>query len=236
MSTVLYGVGAGPGDPELITVRGLRLLQSAGSVFLAATRPGASYVGAIVAQYLQPGQEVVELVCPPYRQRAAVEARWRELADAVARRLADGTHGVFVSEGDPSLYSTFQYLAAGLRRHPTISVETVPGVSAMNAAAALAGQPLALWDERLAVLPVTHEGADIASLLARFESVALLKAGGTLAKIATAVERLEDHAQVALVRRAGRPEQAVLRDLDAIRSAEADYFSTVLVRRKGDSA
>ena len=234
MSGILYGIGAGPGDPELITVKGLRLLREAGVIFVPATRPGESYARQIVVEYLEPDrQQVVELVCPAYRERQQIERRWAELAELVAQRLAGDANGVFVSEGDPSLYSTFQYLAAALRRdHPSIRVETVPGVSSVSAAAAFAGLPLALWDERLSILPAVHDRDALLDLLRQTDNAALLKVSGALDAALDAVQSLGGRVQVALVRRAGRPEQSILRDLAAMRAAQPDYFTTLLIRKE----
>lgn len=236
MSRVLYGIGVGPGDPELITVKGLRLLQQARVVFFPATRPGQSYARQIVDAYLDAQrQQLVELVCPAYRDRAAILRRWDELAELVAQALHDGAHGAFVSEGDPSLYSTFQYLASALRRlHSTIEIGTIPGITSVSAAAALAGMPLALWDERLAIVPAIHDSQALFELLQQGHNTALLKVSGALGLALEAVERLGPDVEVALVRRAGRPDEAVISDPNLMLELEPDYFTTLLVRRKSE--
>ena len=229
----LFGVGVGPGDPELITVKGLRLLQRVRRVFLPATAPGRSYAGTIAACYLDPSrQEVVELVCPPLRDRAALLARWTELAHDVAVRLGDGEDAVFLTEGDPSLYSTFQYLRQALARdYPDVPISAVPGITSVSAAAAVAGMPLAMWDERLAIIPGTAPPEAIASALAGFETVALLKPSRAVPVIeATLPEGTEGEADVTLVRRAGRPEQAIFTGGAALREAPSDYFSLLIAR------
>ena len=232
MSEILYAIGAGPGDPELITAKGLRLLQSAEIVFVPATRAGNSYSLSIVEQYLDRGrQQIVELLCPPYRDRGAVEARWLELAGLVAGQLTPGRSGAFVCEGDPSLYSTFLHLRRGLiTAHPTVQIVVVPGVTSISASAALAGFPLAGWDERLLIAPAAHEPDALEALLAVAETVALLKPGRMLPAFVDSIAA-EPGVEAALVRRAGRPEQAVLHDPAAMAQAGDDYFTTLLVRR-----
>jgi precorrin-2/cobalt-factor-2 C20-methyltransferase len=228
MTGVLYGVGLGPGDPELITLKGLRLLQRVERVFVAATTPDRSYALAIAAPHLdQARQQIVRLVCPPLRDRAALIARWDDLAGEVAAAQADGRDAVFLTEGDPSLYSTFLYLRDALQRlFPAVRVETVPGINAISAAAALANVPLAIWDERLAVVPGTASEATVRAALAEFETVALLKPARAAALVAP-------DAEVTLVRRAGRPDEAVRHGAQALAEAADDYFSLLIVRQRG---
>jgi precorrin-2/cobalt-factor-2 C20-methyltransferase len=174
---------------------------------------------------------VVELVCPPFRDRAALLARWSELAGQVAARLGAGGDAAFLTEGDPSLYSTFQYLRLALARdHPAVRIEVVPGVTSACAAAAAAGVPLAMWDECVALLPGTAEEGLLRAALRDFHTVALLKPRAAiplLAQTASAGAR-----EVTVVQRVGRPEQAIMHGEAAAARAVEDYFSLVLVRAK----
>jgi precorrin-2/cobalt-factor-2 C20-methyltransferase len=233
MTGILYAIGAGPGDPELISVKGLRILREANVVFLPSTREGHSFARSIIQDYLQPErQQIVELVCPPYRDRDAIRRRWEELAIGVAARLSEGDTCAFVCEGDPSLYSTFFHLQRGLvRTLPGAQIRVVPGVNAVSAAAALAAFPLATWDERLLIAPFVYQGAPIESLFEQAETVALLKPGRSLPALLDTLERLGSGTDSALVRRAGRPEQEVITDRQAMRRATEDYFTTLLLRR-----
>jgi len=234
MSAFLYGIGAGPGDPELITVQGLRLLRAAEVVFLPATREGSSYAGSIVQAYLdRQRQRVIELVCPAYRERALVIERWTELARRVSSLLRPNRSGAFVCEGDPSLFSTFLHLRKALERDsPEIDVRTIPGVTSVSAAAAAASFPLATWDERLLIAPATHDHATLDTLLDLADSVAVLKPGATLPKLVAALQQSRHSVRAALVRRVGRPEQDIFTDPASMQLAQPDYFTTLLVRRE----
>jgi len=230
----LYGIGIGPGDPELITLRGMKLVQSLRRVYLPATAPGRSYAGEIAASYLDPArQEVVQLVCPPLRNREALQRRWAELASEVAAALADGEDAAFLTEGDPSLYSTFQYLAAALRRdHPQLPIQIVPGVTSVCAAAAVAGRPLAMWDEAFAIVPATASPEVLAAALQAADGLAVLKPGSGADGLMRMLIERETELDVALVRRAGRPEQSIAVSQAAFVEAPLDYFSLLLVRRR----
>jgi precorrin-2/cobalt-factor-2 C20-methyltransferase len=231
MRARLAAVGAGPGDPELITVRGLRLLREAETVFFPATREGASFAQQIISGYLDPErQQLVELLCPPYREQALLKRRWLELAAVVRETLANRKSGVFVCEGDPSLYSTFYYLREGLEQAaPEILIDIVPGVNAVSASAAVAGLPLAIWDERLLIAPAPADPDTLRRYFSDAETLALLKVGANFDPVLKAIKQVG--ARSIMVRRAGRPEQQVLVDADAMRDAGIDYFTTLLVKK-----
>lgn len=229
----LYGIGVGPGDPELITLKGLRLLQRASVVFLPATAPGRSMAGTIARPHLAPErQRLVELVCPPLRDRAALLTRWRELAHAVARTLGDGGDAAFITEGDPSLYSTWQYLSAALHTaFPEIRTETVPGVASPLAAAAIAGLPLAMWDEPFAIAPASAPKEALHALAGACRTLALLKPSARPEALPDLAQIAGEGAQFSAVRRAGWPEQRIARGEAALRLAGEDYFTVALLRR-----
>lgn len=231
----LHGIGIGPGDPELITLKGLRLLEQIDLVFLPATAPGRSYAGTIAAPYLSANrQRIVHLVCPPYRDRSALVGRWTELAHDVAAELADGHDAAFLTEGDPSLYSTFQYLSHALRlHHPDVPIAIVPGVTSACAAAALAGMSLGTWDERLAIVPGTSSSESLQETLESFDTTVVLKPGAAMECLASLLRERGNALDVTLVRRAGRPEEAVLRGAEAIAQCADDYFSLLIARRVG---
>jgi precorrin-2/cobalt-factor-2 C20-methyltransferase len=216
-----------------MTLRGLRTLNSADAVFLPATRGGMSYARSIVEEYLdEDRQEIVELVCPAYRDRAAIKSRWVELAQIVHERLGSGRTGVFICEGDPSLYSTWIHLRAGLKQiRSSLELRTIPGVTSVSAAAAMADFPLAGGNDCVLITPAAIDGAVLARSLEHAETLALLKQGGQLTMLADALQSVAPSARVALVRRAGRPNELILHGSDAIRTAAADYFTTVLISR-----
>jgi precorrin-2/cobalt-factor-2 C20-methyltransferase len=226
----LYGIGLGPGDPELITVKGLRLLREAAVVFLPVRSPGQeSYAGVIAANYLDRArQEIVSLVFPSGRGERD-EARWAANADLIASRLAGGRLGVFLTEGDPLLYSTFVHVLLPLReRHPEVTVDVVPGVWSGSAAAAALGEPLVDGDERLAIIPAAYAGPELRAALGEYDTLVLLKAGTRLGSLRRLIG--EVGARAVWVQRVGRPEQRVERDLSRLRTREADYFTLLIVR------
>lgn len=229
----LYGVGVGPGAPDLLTLRAARVLRAV--PVLATPRRSdddESLAGRIAAEAVGPvaGQERLPLTFPMTRDPAARRLARRAAAAAVGARLAAGRAVAFVTEGDPMLYSSFLDLLAEAGRHfPAAPVAVVPGVTSLTTVAAAALLPLADGDGGLAVLPAARALDDLAGLAARFETIALVKAGGVLPALVDALERAGLLGRAVLVCDASTERERVVRDLRAAAAAPAGYFSTVLV-------
>ena len=229
----LSAIGLGPGDPELLTLKGLRLLREAQVVFAPLRAAGASsYALELAWPHLDLAhQQVVTLLYPLARGAAPDPEQWRFNARQIAGRLVDGAPGAFLTEGDPLLYSTFIPTLLALRdEFPALPVRIVPGVSSITAAAALAQAPLARLDERLAILPATAGAAALTTALRDFETVVLLKVSACFEQVLDLLESLGRLDQALLVERVGTPRERQVRDLRALRGQPPDYFSLVIVR------
>jgi precorrin-2/cobalt-factor-2 C20-methyltransferase len=229
----LTAIGLGPGDPELITLKGLRLLREARIVFAPVRSEGArSYALELAWPHLDLArQEVASLLYPMTLDQPPDEGQWRFNARRIATRLADGSAGAFLTEGDPLLYSTFIPTLLALRdEFPGLPIQVVPGVSSVTAAAALAQVPLARLDERLAVIPATAPDAALREALGSFETVVLLKVAARFERILDLLDSLGRLDGALLVERVGTPRERVVRDLRALRGRRPDYFSLVIVR------
>ncbi|MFP4563999.1 MAG: precorrin-2 C(20)-methyltransferase, partial [Spirochaetia bacterium] len=194
---ILYGIGIGPGDPELITLKGLSLIEKVtregGTVFVPAGKlVDGSLAKEIVRRMGTETSNWRELEFPMTTDTADLEARWREAADTIADVLvgpADsqragpaGTAGVggaaFLTLGDPSVFSTWIYLRRQMEiLHPKIRCLTVPGIQTMNAAAALLELPLVEGKENLAFLPAPDDPEELNFLLPHFDTIVLYKIG-----------------------------------------------------------
>jgi precorrin-2/cobalt-factor-2 C20-methyltransferase len=232
----LYGVGVGPGASDLITLRALRVLRTADVLALPrASRYAASTAFRIVKPALGevPGQERLLLTFPMARDPQKLARAWRSALDAIGARLERGRSVAFVTEGDPSLFSTFIYLQREARlRWPGLAIEVVPGVSSLAAVPAVSGVPLADGQERIAIVPAAYGISDLDDLLARFDTVVLMKIGPEMPRVIAALERSGLLERAVYVSRATMAEQRVERDLRAVAGERGDCFAMVVIAKK----
>jgi len=233
MSACFTAVGVGPGDPELLTLRAVRVLGEADVVITpVGDRSEASLAQSIVAEYLDPRRQQILTRTFPMRQPAEqLESAWRSIAGEIAALVRAGKRVVFVTLGDPFLYSTFLYLYRELQRdYPDVPVESVPGVSSLLAAASLARMPLGLGDETLTVVPATADAEEIEAALRRSGTVVLFKVYRAFPRLRALLERFGMARRAVYVKRVGLAGEQLVRDLSAVRDEDLDYLSLILVR------
>jgi precorrin-2/cobalt-factor-2 C20-methyltransferase len=230
---VLYGVGVGPGAPDLLTLRAARTIRAVPVVCTPRrTASAESYALAVVRDLLDlTRQELVELAFPMTRDPDLALLHRDEAATHIGAILSAGRDVAFITEGDPLLYSTFIHLYRRLRAaSPPVRVEIVPGVTSVSAAAAVAGLPLADGTERLAVVPATCGYEELHAALRDFDTVALLKVSPIFDRVLDLLEELNLLESAVYVSRAGTPEQRVEADVRALREQPLDYLSLILVK------
>jgi precorrin-2/cobalt-factor-2 C20-methyltransferase len=225
----LYGLGLGPGDPELVTLKALRLLSAAPVVAYPAPEEGESFARTIVAPWLDRGQREIAIRFP-MRSGPPPQAVYERAAARLAALLAEGSDIAYLCQGDPLFYGSFAGILARLPAHCLVTI--VPGVSALFACAAAAGTPLAGGDTSLAVIPATLPEEALAARLAPAEAAAVIKLGRHFAKLRRVLDRLGRLDGAIYVERASLPNQRVL-PLAAVDPASVRYFATALVRRRG---
>jgi precorrin-2/cobalt-factor-2 C20-methyltransferase len=228
----LIGIGVGPGDPELVTVKAVRLLREAGRIFvpvLAAGEPGRAE--ATVRSYVD-GEHVERLVFA-LNERTSAERReryWDAAGERVAQWLrSTGGTAAFATIGDPNVYSTFSYLAETVQALiPAVTVETVPGITAMQALAAAAGVPLVEGTESLVLLPLARGAGGLAEALdfATGGTVVAYKGGRHHAAITACLKEAGRLQDALLGSHLGLPDERIepLSDMD-----DAPYLSAVLI-------
>ena len=230
MSGILYGVGLGPGAPDLLTLRAARLIESAKVIAYPALEEGASFARAIAAGLIPAGAREIVMRVPMTTERAPAQAAYDRGAADIAAALEVGEDVVCLCEGDPFFYGSFMYLFARLA--PRYEVIVVPGVTSIAAVAASAGKPLVARNERLTVLPGPLSEAELTERIAGAESVAIMKVGRHLSKIRRVIEALGLTDRATYVERASLPQEVVLPLSEAPEAAP--YFSMILLTKGAD--
>ncbi|HTP29967.1 MAG TPA: precorrin-2 C(20)-methyltransferase [Anaeromyxobacteraceae bacterium] len=232
----LYGVGVGPGAPDLLTLRAARILRSVPVMALPRrSEREDSVAGCIAIESVGEivGQERLPLIFPATADLALRRAARDVAAREISKRLRQGLEVAFVTEGDPLLYSSFLDLLAEVPRHfPGVAVEIVPGVTSVTAVAAAARVPLADGNDRVAILPASQALAHIPRLAREFDSVVLLKVGAVLPALIDALRGAGILGRALLVNDATTPRERVVRDLDALSVSDAGNYSTMLILRE----
>jgi precorrin-2/cobalt-factor-2 C20-methyltransferase len=227
----LYGIGVGPGDPDLITLKAVKILAKVDVVLAAAsTKNEASLALSIARPHLAPNADAVRLDFPMTRDPERLDAAWRANADTVADILKQGRSAAFLTLGDPLTYSTFGYLLRTLNgRLADIPVQVVPGVTSYQAAAARTGRVLVEADENLAVVSGVAPEAELRRALTSAKSAVILKAYKNMPVIRRVLEELGLARHSVFVTRLGHEGEAVFQGLDDVPD-KPSYFSLILVR------
>lgn len=230
MSGTLYGVGLGPGDPELITLKAARLIEGATTIAYPTLAGGDSFARAIAADLIAPDAREIRMDVPMTTAREPAQAAYDAGAEKIAKILETGENITCLCEGDPFFYGSFMYLFARLSARFT--VEIIPGVTSVTACAAEARMPLAARNERLTILPGPLPEPELRTRIEGAESVAIMKVGRHLPKIRAVLSDLGLTDQATYIERASLPEQKVLPLVQA--PENAPYFSMILLTKGAD--
>jgi precorrin-2/cobalt-factor-2 C20-methyltransferase len=238
MTGKLYVVGVGPGDPELITLKGARILREIGCICVPKGRQeGRSLALSIIRKVVDTGgKEILEAHFPMRKtarsgHETELDGKWKEAAGTVLARLERGVDVAFITIGDPTIYSTFFYLYDRLlESSPGLRVEVIPGVSSINASAARANLPLGLGDGKIAILPANYLD-DLRTTLTQFDTIVLMKVHKVLSEVRAALDESGLSGKAVYVSRASMADEMVCSDLAHLQPGDLDYFSMVIVKK-----
>jgi precorrin-2/cobalt-factor-2 C20-methyltransferase len=222
----LLGVGLGPGDPELLTLKAVRVLNESPVIAYVSPDGRPSSARQIAAQHLKPGRREINLVLPMQPLPELAQAVYDEGAARIGAELEWGRDVAVLCEGDPFLYGSFARLFERLgARYPT---EIVPGVASFTAAAAAARIPLVSRTQTLLVLPATLPSGALAGHLARADAVVILKVGRHLARVREVLTELGMLERAIYVEHASGPCERIV-PLTDLTLDDAPYFSLLLL-------
>ncbi len=229
----LYGVGVGPGDPDLLTIKAQRLLQRVEVICFTQLDDGReSYALSVVRDSLNIVQPEFISITVPSDDSPVSEQTWRDAASRIGAHLEQGRDIAFITEGDPMLYSEFSHLLESVRSaFPDQPVEVLPGVSSIMAAAASSGTPLVTHGQRLAILPAVYGIDDLREAITNYDTIVLMEVNRTLLDALANLEKLGLAGKTIYVRRATTESEEVVQNIGNLTEEDFDYFSLLIIKR-----
>ncbi len=241
MPGTLHVIGIGPGDPELLTLKAVRIIKGTEVLCVPKGREEGTSLALSIAEKAVSlnGKEIVEAHFPMMKTRESgkvkgtseLDMKWNETAENIVSRLNKGKDVAFLTLGDPTIYSTFFYLYDKLLGLcPELNIEIIPGVSSINASAARANISLGLGNEKIAVLPANYLD-NLKETLAVFDTVVLMKVNKVLNEIKGLLSEMALLENAVCVSRAGMDDEQIFSDIRDIDQEKLNYFSMVIVRK-----
>lgn len=221
----LYGLGIGPGDPELLTLKAHRILTSVPVIAYPTLENGKVLARAIVADFIRPDQIEIPMPLPLSVERSS-QPYYDIAAEKIAEHLSAGRDVAVLCEGEPMLYGTFMYLFRRLAgRFPT---EVVPGISSTMASAAMLGAPITYRNDVLSIMPATLDADTLRDRLAVVDAAVIIKLGRHFAKVRTILDELGLLNRALYIERATQPNQRIVA-ITSVDPAEVPYWSLILI-------
>ena len=230
----LYGVGVGPGDPELLTIKAQKTLQKVAVISFTQLDDGKqSYALSVIRGVLEAAKpEFLAITIPSDDETPVSPQTWTDAAAEIAGHLSQGKDVAFITEGDPMLYSEFfQVLGSVQSVVPDLEFEVIPGVSSVMAAAASSGMPLVTHGQRLTILPKVYGIDDLREAITNSDTTVLMEVDRDLLQALANLEKLGLTGKATYVRQASTSRENVVEDISKLEAEDLDYFSLLIIRR-----
>lgn len=232
MLGIFYGIGVGPGDPELLTLKAVKVIKEADVIIAPKTEKKEDSTALSIARpYLKEDVEILHLVFPMVNDASALTDAWENNKNSILKELEAGKKVVFLTLGDPMFYSTYMYVYRLLKDSPH-SIETVPGIPAFCALGSQLGQPLAEGTDVLSIIPATMQEEEMDKILSVADNVVLMKVYKNFAQV---VEKLKYHGfseNAVMISKCGLPDEQVSYNLDEVDADKVNYLSTILAKKR----
>jgi precorrin-2/cobalt-factor-2 C20-methyltransferase len=233
MKGKLYGVGVGPGDPELLTIKAKRILEKAAYIAIPKASMGKqSQALTIVEGVLEKKNEILELLFPMSFDENVLKEGWKVALIQVKEKLDLGMDVAFITLGDPTVYSTYMYLHKVLKEEG-YETEIIPGITSFCASAARAGVSLGENRETIAVVPSAYECENLGEILNSFDNVVLMKVSKNLSKLKAVLKEKNLLDKTVLVSKCGLPDELIQFDLEGQDNENLSYFTTMIIKKSG---
>ncbi len=231
---MLYGLGVGPGDPELITLKAARVLNMVDVVFAAAsTKNSYSLALSIARPHIPDTTPVKMLYFPMTRNQAEKESAWKEHAKTIAGELEQGKKAAFITLGDSMTYSTYGYVLRYIQElAPEFPVISVPGITSYQAAAACSNKPLVEGEESMLLTSGAKGGDRLRAFAEKPERVVFLKAYRNVEDITRAIEEAGVYEETFGISNCGHKDEKFYRNIRELSDRQPDYWTLILAKKK----
>ena len=235
----LFCVGCGPGDPELLTIRALNLIKEADVIFVPTSKLNKPSIAlSIVEKHLKKTTEIINLVFPMIKDRDSLKEYWKKNAFEIAQKVRSGKKTVYLTVGDPALYSTWIYIHRELKRdYQDIEIEIIPGITSIFAFAAEAKISLVEGDENMSIVPACYDLNKVKNTVKSSDTIVFLKDGRYFDNV---IEMLSDtgfsdDSKIAIAQDVSTEENILeikrLKDMKGKKQPSSKYFSIMVVKR-----
>ncbi|UCG14436.1 MAG: precorrin-2 C(20)-methyltransferase [Deltaproteobacteria bacterium] len=230
----LYGVGVGPGDPELITLKAVKVLNQVEVIFAASSSKNEYSLALENAKsHMYNGAEVLRLDFPMTRDKQVLRKTWEVNARQILAHLRQGKDVAFITIGDPLTYSTFGYMMQTITdMAPEIPIRIVPGVTSYQAATAAAREVMAEREQTFCVISGSEGGERLKEVISRVDCVIMLKVYRQLDRILDTLQELGIKDRITLVSRCGMKDQVISKNPEELRGKEVPYLSLLIVKKQ----
>ena len=226
-----YGIGVGPGDPELLTVKAINALKKIDVLIAPKTEKKSDSVALSIAQpHLKSDAEIIFRTFPMIKDFSTATEVFEAHRDEILKLLRTGRNVGFATIGDPMFYSTYIYIFR-LLKDCRVPIVTIPGVPAFLAIASQLGRPIAFGNDILTIIPATADVDAIESSLERADSTVIMKVYKNFPEIVDALKAREMLNEAVLVSRAGLDDEKIITDVEVHKNDSLNYLSTILTRR-----
>ena len=227
-----YGVGVGPGDKELITLKAVRIIKSVDCIFAPRADSKKSSLALDIVKDIASGKRVIEQIYPMVRDKTKLESAWKDAANEIKDEIESGNNVAYLTIGDPLTFSTYCYLLQQLSKIlPSQKIHTIPGITSYNAAASLANFSLIEQDEKLAIIPVSNEVSELRPVLKDFDTVVLMKVAKKLDEVIELLEEMKLIDNSLFASYVGFDNEFITRDLSSLKGSGRGYLSVIIVRK-----
>ena len=228
-----YGIGLGPGDPELLTLKALHTIQKADCIFVPKSDSKEDSLALEIVKDYVKGKRVIEQVYPMTKDKETLNTAWLKAAEEIHTEVKNGYNVVYLTLGDPMTFSTYIYLLRHLNTMlPEKAIHTIPGITSYNAAACAANYPLLTGDEKLAVIPIPKDIAELRSILESFDTVVMMKVAKKLDEVIQLLEEMKLSENALFASYIGQKDAYLTYDLMSLKGSGKGYMSVLIVKRK----